>query len=82
MVVDGYGQHQHVERTQNGAWGSHHMLHLQIQHYSCRNNVSDMGCPSDHNVEYSLGNTDIHETLVNYKIIFQAPTFTVCVCCW
>jgi hypothetical protein len=36
-----------------------------------------MGCLSGHKVEYSLGNIDIHETLVNYKIIFQAPAFTV-----
>ena len=53
------------------------MLHLKIQHYSCRSNVSDMGCLSGHKIEFSLGNIDIHETLVNYKIIFQARTFTV-----
>ena len=75
MAVDWHGYH--VERTQIGAWGSHHMLHLQIQPYSCRSNVSDMGCLSGHKIECSLGNIDIYETLVNYKIIFQAPTFTV-----
>jgi hypothetical protein len=36
-----------------------------------------MGCLSGHKIEFFLGNIDIHETLVNYKIIFQAPTFTV-----
>jgi len=36
-----------------------------------------MGCLSGHKIEFSLGNIDIHETLVNYKIIFQARTFTV-----
>ena len=39
-----------------------------------------MGCLSDHKVEFSLGNVDILETLVKYKIIFQGPTFTVYVC--
>ena len=53
------------------------MLNFQIQSYSCRSNVSDIGCLSGHKIEFSLGNIDIHETLVNYKIIFQACTFTV-----
>jgi hypothetical protein len=36
-----------------------------------------MGYLSGHKIEFSLGNIDIHEIFVNYKIIFQAPTFTV-----
>jgi hypothetical protein len=36
-----------------------------------------MGCLSCHKGEFSLGNNNIHESLNNYTIIFQAPTFPV-----